>query len=212
MAASVKCPDGTTCTDSILTSLLYSKHASSLYLVPFSQHLLLNWCIFLQLTPGLGKTFILGKHLQPLRWRLLCTQDSRKNQQKILANLFIIVDPTPIILASEDSAESSGGSSQLLATNSVSNVTGAPMSELIGLALLCCSGEVHSLHSLVLQLVGVRDKFPTHMTTRPALPQASDIDGWARRSSFPAHATTRQEKWGVLPMLTALWMTYAHLC
>lgn len=212
MVTSVKCPDGTTSTDSTRTSLLYSKHPSSPYLVSSSQHFLLSWCIFLQLTLGLGKTFILRKHLQPLRWRLLCTQDSRQNQQNILAILLIIVDTTPIILASEDSAESSGVCSQLLATNSVSNVTDSFVFELIGLALLCYSEEVQGLHSLVLQLVGVRDKYPTHMTTRPALPQASDIDGWegGHHSLLMPLQDMRSEECSL--MLTALWITYPHLC
>ena len=54
----------------------------------------------------------------------------------------------------------------------------------------------------MLQWFGVWDNSPTLITTGPALPPASDIDGQAGGYHFPVHATTRQLQSCESPILT----------
>lgn len=73
---------------------------------------------------------------------------------------------------------------------------------------LCFSGQVQGLFSKLWQLE-IRDRSPTLMMTRPALPRASGIDGGDQLS--PTHVALWQMKSGVMFPTIMIW-GLAHLC
>ena len=87
----------------------------------------------------------------------------------------------------------------------------SPISPLIVMALLYCSGGVQSQLSQVLQLVGIRDGSPTLMTKGSSLPSAPGIDSWKGWQLSSAGTVTRQMRnWDCSPMLI-LWGWLTHI-